>query len=59
MSDAAMAAAGRALAVALMDFAYSRKDEDRKRVAAAESELCQGYRAEQQEAAELAKRETS
>jgi hypothetical protein len=54
MSDAAMAAAGRALAVALMDFAYSRKDEDRKRVAAAESELCQAYRTEEREAAATA-----
>jgi hypothetical protein len=58
MSDAAMAAAGRALAVALWTSPI-RERTDRKRVAAAESELCQGYRAEQQEAAELAKRETS
>jgi hypothetical protein len=46
MSDAALAAAGRVLAEALINFAYSRKDEDKKRVAAAETELCQAYRAE-------------
>ena len=49
MSDAAMAAAGRVLAEALMAFAYSRKDEDRKRVSAAEYELCQAYRTEANE----------
>jgi hypothetical protein len=49
VSDAIIAAVGRALAVALMDFAYTRKDDDKKRVAAAEYDLCKAVRDEQEQ----------
>lgn len=40
MTDAELASIARNLANALMDFAYTRKDEDKKRVNALQSELC-------------------
>lgn len=54
MSDKSIAAVGRRLAEALSDFAYTRKDEDKKLVAALQSELCQTLRNEIAEAAEEA-----
>ena len=39
----------RSLADALSDFAYTRKDEDKKRVAALSHELCQLRKAELKE----------
>lgn len=49
MSDATMAAAGRSLAIALMDFAYTRKEDDKKNVAACEHALCKALREEEAE----------
>lgn len=40
MNDAAVASVARNLAHALMDYAYTRKEEDKKRVSALQSELC-------------------
>lgn len=40
MSDSTVAAIARNLAHALMDVAYTRKDEDKKRVASLQHELC-------------------
>lgn len=45
--DATMAALARNLARALMDFAYTRKDEDRKRVNDLQSQLCIQLRREE------------
>jgi hypothetical protein len=46
--DAKMAAIARELADALRDAAYSRKDEDRKRVHVLHTCLCAAARAEEQ-----------
>ena len=46
MSDASIAAIARNLAEALCDFAYARKDEDKKRVAALHYELCTAHKIE-------------
>ena len=47
MDDAALAVLARQLAQALMDFAYSRKDEDRKRVNDLQARLCSIIRREE------------
>jgi hypothetical protein len=44
--DAKIAAIGRNLAQALADFSYSRKDDDKKRIAQLQTELCAAVRAE-------------
>jgi hypothetical protein len=44
--DAKIAALGRKLAEALSDFAYSRKDEDKKRIAYLQTTLCAAVKAE-------------
>jgi hypothetical protein len=46
MTDQSMARIARALAEALSDFAYTRKDEDKKLVAQLQAELCAENRAE-------------
>ena len=46
VDDAKIAALGRQLAEALSDFAYTRKDEDKKRVAYLQSALCAAVKAE-------------
>ena len=40
MSDQQIVTVARNLAEALRDFAYTRKDEDKKRVTALQTELC-------------------
>lgn len=47
MSDTNMLRIARGLAEALCEFARSRKDEDKKRIAALHTELCREYRQEQ------------
>lgn len=47
MTDQAIARIGRELAVALQDWGYTRKDEDKKRVAAAQFELVQAVKQEE------------
>lgn len=47
MSDANTLRIARDLAEALRDFARTRKDEDKKRIAALHTELCREYRQEQ------------
>jgi hypothetical protein len=49
MNDALMASIARNLAEALSAFAYTRKDEDKKRVAQLHSELCAAWRSENAE----------
>jgi len=49
VSDASIASIARNLAEALSAFAYSRKDEDKKRVAQLQFELCAACRAEEAE----------
>jgi hypothetical protein len=49
MSDVRMATIARNLAEALSDFAYSRKDEDKKRVSSLQFQLCAEWRKEQAE----------
>jgi hypothetical protein len=44
--DSKIAAIARGLAEALQDFAYTRKDEDKKRVTAAQFELIQAVKKE-------------
>lgn len=44
--DSNIARIGRELAIALQDWAYTRKDEDRKRVTAAQTELVQAVKKE-------------
>jgi hypothetical protein len=46
--DAKIAALGRQLAEALSDFAYSRKDEDKKRIAQLQTSLCAAVKMEGQ-----------
>ena len=46
MSDASVAAIARQLAEALRDSAYTRKDDDKKRVARLNYELCQEVKKE-------------
>lgn len=48
MSDAYLATLARNLANALMDFAYTRKDDDKKRVNALQVELCNAVKAEEE-----------
>ena len=47
--DAKIAAIARGLAEALQDFAYTRKDDDKKRVSAAQFELIQAVKGESHE----------
>ena len=47
MTDAQLATLARDLAHALMDFAYTRKDEDKKRIASLQYELCNAVKAEE------------
>lgn len=47
--DAKIAGLGRELATALSDFAYTRKDEDKKRVAYLQSSLCAAVKAEDEQ----------
>ena len=49
-TDAQWAAQGRALAEALGDHAYTRKDEDRKRVLMLHTEICKMARDEREAA---------
>lgn len=49
MTDQAVASIARLLAEALSAFAYSRKDEDKKRVAELQYSLCRTCREEQAE----------
>lgn len=49
MSDATIAAIGRALAEASSTFAYSRQDTDKKQMAALLTELCTAVRLEREE----------
>lgn len=49
MDDTKIAALGRQLAGALSDFAYSRKDEDKKRVAYLQFQLCAAVKAENEQ----------
>lgn len=49
MSDKEVAAVGRNLAEALADYAYTRKDEDKKRIAALNTELCRVVKGEKPE----------
>lgn len=44
--DSKIAAVARSLAEALQDWAYTRKDEDKKRVTAAQTELVQAVKKE-------------
>lgn len=44
--DAKIASIARSLADALQDWAYTRKDEDKKRVTAAQTELVQAVKKE-------------
>jgi hypothetical protein len=46
MDDSKIAAIARSLAEALQDWAYTRKDEDKKRVTAAQTELVQAVKGE-------------
>jgi len=46
MADAHIAAIGRRLAEALSDVAYTRKDEDKKRVAQLNMQLCNAVKLE-------------
>ena len=46
MDDTHMARIARDLGNALMDWAYTRKDEDKKRVTAAQTELVQAVKKE-------------
>ena len=46
MADSDIARIARSLAVALQDWAYTRKDEDKKRVTAAQTELVQAVKQE-------------
>lgn len=46
-NDSNMARIARNLAVALQDWAYTRKDEDKKRVTAAQTELVQAAKQEE------------
>ena len=45
-ADTNIARIARSLAVALQDWAYTRKDEDKKRVTAAQTELVQAVKQE-------------
>lgn len=45
-NDAKIAMIARSLAEALQDWAYTRKDEDKKRVTAAQTELVQAVKGE-------------
>lgn len=47
--DAKIAAIARSLAEALQDWAYTRKDEDKKRLTAAQTELVQAVKGESDE----------
>lgn len=49
MNDAKIAAIARRLAEALSDVAYTRKEEDKKRVSALNTELCAAVKNESQE----------
>jgi len=49
MAEAKLAAIGRRLAEALADAAYTRKDEDKKRVAQLQMELCAAVKQESTE----------
>ena len=49
MADANIASIGRRLAEALADFGYTRKDEDKKRIAALQAELCAAVKLESTE----------
>ena len=46
MTDEVVARVGRCLAEALQDWAYTRKDEDKKRVSAAQFELIRAVKEE-------------
>lgn len=46
-NDTTLARIARNLAEALMDYAYTRKDEDKKRIAEYQTELCRVVRSEQ------------
>lgn len=46
-NDANIARIGRELANAMQDWAYTRKDEDKKRVTAAQTELVQAVKQEE------------
>ena len=46
MADSNIARIARDLAAALQDWAYTRKDEDKKRVTAAQTELVQAVKQE-------------
>lgn len=46
-NDSNIARIGRELAVALQDFAYTRKDDDKKRIAATQFELVQAVKQEE------------
>ncbi len=46
MADSDIARIARGLAMALQDWAYTRKDEDKKRVTAAQTELVQAVKQE-------------
>jgi hypothetical protein len=48
-NDAVIATVARSLAHALMDFAYTRKDEDRKRVNELQQQLCAYVQREERE----------
>lgn len=48
--DRKIAEIARRLAEALMDSAYTRRDEDKKRLVAAQTELCQAVREEKEDA---------
>lgn len=50
MNDQQIAAIARNLAVALRDLAYTRKEEDKKRVSALQTELCAAVRQEEDQA---------
>lgn len=57
-ADAIMLQIARNLADALMEWAYTRKSEDKDAVLHLESTLCKNRRAELAEAAEAAKQQT-
>ena len=48
MTDSELASIARNLAHALMDYAYTRKDDDRKRLNALQTELCAAVKQEEQ-----------
>lgn len=49
MSDKEVATVGRNLAEALADYAYTRKDDDKKKIAALSTELCRVVKHEKEE----------